>query len=168
MKNRLLALLDLPEESKQSLMREGNDLIKARLGDRQAEQRVIEAFENASNLKKPAHSDDLLYIGSEATIHTFLDALESVGPETSSHLHSGNPATVAYRMLVIYQRYDDVGFFDDIDISTTEEEFLRPEYQQVVRSIESHFFDRYGRQVHLQLPYFVGREFSPIETWTVN
>lgn len=159
----ILGLLDLPDELKNALLKSKNTpaKVKARLGDKEAEQKVIEKFNTATLEYKETYALQLLYIGTPDALTSFIEMLEST---EYYHDSRGKTESVALAMIWSYGQVNpDVPLFSSDEYIkhcyTTREEFQRPEHQEYLRRVEKYFLHNFNIEIHIKAPFLIeGRE----------
>lgn len=155
----LLGWLPLPQPLARKIRQAERtpDKVKARLGDKAAEKRVIADFQNARDLYT-AHkaSNDLLYLNTPGALKAFANRLQSQEVFTDVH---GNQFSLTYILLQCYgQFHPDNALFTSTVYSAhtniTPEQFRGAEHQAYLRKVESYFRQKYNFVLKLDPPLF--------------
>jgi hypothetical protein len=159
-----MGVLDPPKEIREKLLKSKYvpDQVKARMGDKAAEKRVIAAFEKASAEEKGKYAEYVLYVDSPDCIRAFLRGLESEATFEPDDLFA-EKQSVAWSLMEAYARgpaESDAKIFSYMNTSPhlhlkTEAEFQKPEHQRFLRDVERFFEDRYGIKIHIRARYLV-------------
>lgn len=171
--SRLLALVDLSENTRKKLLESSfvGDDVKARLGDSDAEARVIEKFLQAKDSHKETYAfSELLFVGTGNALRVFFDELQST--RTYENFR-GNEVSVAFSMVKAYGKYNPsellfqpVSYKNNIYID--ENEFSKTSHQRYLRSIEKFMLRKYDVKILIEAPFLIKGQEVIEEYKTVN
>ncbi len=151
---RILGQLDLPSDLASQLRNSDQvpDVVRARLGNALAEQRVIAAFENAKGFGACHEAAaGLAYVESPGTLQAFARGLASRELITDVH---GNEVSEALLLIQAYgQQHPEEPLFDSDEYlqhaNVTPEVFKQPEHQLYLRQLEARLAALY--QIHVTI-----------------
>lgn len=157
----ILGLLPLPADLQKQILElpQTPDKVRARLGDKIAEIRIIDAY--AASEHPNVRQDkglDLLYVGSAVTMKVVFEGLES---RATYSVGGFSPCDTSLAGLLIYQftkTNPDVPVFQirefDKHMYVTEERFRDQEHQDYLRRVERYFKDTYDVNLKIDPPFF--------------
>lgn len=156
----LLGLLPLPENITEALLQSDvtPDKVRARLGDKQAEEIIVSKFKKTSRLDgKRKYAADLLYIGTDNTLTTFAKALES---DEYFINYQGTEISLTQIMIQSYGQVNtDVKLFSPAEYGRhcyiSKAEFAKEEHQKYLRAVEKYFSDNYNIEIHITTPFLI-------------
>lgn len=181
---RVLALLDLPQYMKDSLLRYKHTEIEVRaaVGDTIAQQEIIKSYREFLNIdintdtelhnmyyRKNLDVALLLYIGTKESIKVFLEGMNTKDVYEDTNTPYGlpkNKISVFYRLLGSYS-----GLLMDSNpllsyfylqkfLYVENEKDLGKEYQDYLRQLEQYFYEKHGVKITIKAPYFIlGQEY---------
>ncbi|MBV9468094.1 MAG: hypothetical protein JO316_21990 [Abitibacteriaceae bacterium] len=131
------------------------DKVKARLGDKAAQQRIIEDFQKANDLYAVRKlGADLLYVNTPIAIETFAQRLES--PNVFEDVH-GNQASLVQILIQCYgEAHPEVPLFSTTEYlkhaNVTPEQFQANVHQAYLRKIEAYFRQHYNLSLRINPP----------------
>jgi hypothetical protein len=168
----LLGLLDMPESLQADILKSTTvpNRVKARLGDEEAEARLISRFHAARPFNRMTYAErDLLYIDSRRTLVALVEELNSRDVDLDRF---GNQVSVTQMMIQAYgHSHPDVALFQPEaylpHCYTTEEEFQAPEHQAYLRLVGDYFAGILGQPVEVDVPFLIMGSAS-IEIHTVD
>lgn len=160
---RLLGRLDLPADLAGRLRNSPHvpDAVRARLGDSQAEQRVISAFENAQGFgARHDAAANLAYVESPDSLAAFARGLASRDVIQDVH---GNDVSVA---LLLIQAYGNMHPEEPLFSSSaymkhanvTPVDFLQPEHQAYLRQLEARLLALNHIHVSINPPFLLNTD----------
>jgi hypothetical protein len=156
----ILGRLNIDDELKQSLLSSEITplVVRARLGDIEAQKEVIKHFQSAASIiELRRRCEDLLYVGSADAMSAFGDALESDVVMDSA----GGASVSELAILVQCWRKTDP---DNLLLSyrsmedhrvACEEDFLKEKHQMYMLELERYFTIKLGRKVKVRAPYLM-------------
>jgi hypothetical protein len=180
---RVLALLDLPQYMKDSLLRYKHTEreVRAAVGDTIAQQEIIKSYRDFLNTdiktdtelydiyyKKNIGLSLLLYIGTEESIRIFLEGMNTTDVFEDTNTPYGlpkNKVSVFYRLLGSYSGLlsnDPLvsHFYFQTFLYTENEKEPSKEYQDYLRQLEKYFYDKHKVRITIKAPYLIqGQEY---------
>ena len=192
---KFLSLLDISQVKKDSLLKDKETplAVRARLGDKEAEQKIIDRFnETFTNVESPYFeervdlADNLLYIGTETSFDAFFDMLDS--DRIYYYEYSCNrgkcwaDGAVANDLLWTISKYYPIkiftrlpeelvgqSYFDEKEHPKNPGQYymVYPErnMQPYYREVEKHIRKLYNREITIDPPYW-DRSLGPeLEEW---
>lgn len=160
---RLLGRLDLPSDLADRLRNSVHvpDAVRARLGDSQAEQRVISAFEGAHGFESHhSAAANLAYVESPGSLAALAHGLSS--REVIQDVH-GNDVSVPLLLIQAYgNMHPDEPLFSSSEYmkhaNVTPQEFLQPEHQAYLRQLEARLLARDQLHVTINPPFLLNTD----------
>lgn len=159
----ILGRLHISEELKNSLLSSPTtpELVRARLGDSDAEDAIINNFENASDSELIKKCMELFYVESKKCMETFAKALESDVVVTYGSDSAESRASIL--IMTYYRVYDrrKENFARLLENSVSRKgDFLKPKHQAYLRELEVYFSQALGRDISIKAPFMRLGAFS--------